>query len=132
MHPLTNHYNTPVQCTYLSHHKVPRECDCIPLFSSGVILVYRVLKEILGMFFSLFPEHRGQNYGSDLEECNDDNEKAIGSQEDARFLDGTTVAQETDNEDKCTGGDENVSTLLNHGWLCHLLMWMQIRFITNY
>ena len=43
------------------------------------------------MFFCL-PEDGGQDDGSDLEKCNNDNEKAIGSQEDAGFLNGTTVA----------------------------------------
>ena len=37
------------------------------------------------------------------------------------FLNGTTVAQETDNEDKCTNSYENVSTLLNHGSLSDLM-----------
>ena len=43
------------------------------------------------VFFCL-PEDGGQDDGSDLEKCNNDNEKAIGSQEDAGFLNGTTVA----------------------------------------
>ena len=80
-----------------------------------------MLKEILGFFLSLRDVERGQNDGCDLQDCDDDNEEAVGGQEDARFLDGTAVAQETDDEDKCTGSDENVSTLLNHGRLCHLL-----------
>ena len=83
--------------------------------------MYRVLEKILSFHFCFFFEDGGQYDGSDLEECNDDNEKAVGSQKDARFLDGTTVAQEAYNEDKCTSGDENVSTLLNHCGLCHLL-----------
>ena len=44
------------------------------------------------MFFFCLPENGGQDDGSDLEKCNNDNEKAIGSQEDAGFLNGTTVA----------------------------------------
>ena len=44
------------------------------------------------MVFFCLPEDGGQDDGSDLEKCNNDNEKAIGSQEDAGFLNGTTVA----------------------------------------
>lgn len=63
----------------------------------------------------------GQDDGSDLQNCNDDDEEAVSSQQDSRFLDGTAITQETDDEDKCTGGDENVSTLLDYSWLCQLL-----------
>ena len=117
---------------YLCLHKVPREGYRISPVLSSVVFPYRVLKEILGFFLSLRDVEGGQNDGCDLQDCDDDNEEAVGGQEDARFLDGTAVAQETDDEDKCTGSDENVSTLLNHGGLCHLLLWMQIRFIISY
>lgn len=63
----------------------------------------------------------GQDNGSDLEECDDDNEEAVGSQQDSGLLDCAAVSEKADDEDKCTGCDENVSTLLNHGGLCQLL-----------
>ena len=109
------------ECLYLCLHEVPREGYRIPPVLGSVVFPYRVLKEILGFFLSLRDVERGQNDGCDLQDCDDDNEEAVGGQEDARFLDGTAVAQETDDEDKCTGSDENVSTLLNHGGLCQFL-----------
>ncbi len=82
-------------------------------------------EELLGLFFRLAPVDRGQDDGSDLQQSNDDDEEAVSSQKDAGLLDGTAVAKEADDEDKCTRGNENVSTLLNHGRLCQLLQKIQ-------
>ena len=105
----------------LGLHEVPREGYRIPPVLGGVVFPYRVLKEILGFFLRLRDVEGSQNDGGDLQDRDDDNEEAVGGQEDAGFLDGTAVAQETDDEDKCTGSDENVSTLLNHGRFCQFL-----------
>lgn len=96
----------------------------------GVIFAYRVKEEVVGVLLGLAFVDCGQDNGSDLEECNDDNEKSIGRQEDSGLLDGSAVSEETDDEDKCTGCDENVSTLLNHGGLRQLLQ-REIRLVSQ-
>ena len=51
----------------------------------------------------------------------DDQEDSVGCQQDSRLLDGSTVAQEGDDEDESSEGDEDVSCLVNDGGLNKLL-----------
>ena len=107
--------------TYLGLHEVPCERDSVSLGLGGIIFIYREGEEFFGFLLGMIFVEHSQGNGSDLEECNDDNEEAVGRQEYSGLLDGAAVAKKTDDEDKCTSGDENVSTLLNHGRLCQLL-----------
>ena len=105
---------------YLSHHKIPRECDSVPLVFSGVIFLYRLLKKHLHLLFSWTSVNCGQNNGSDLQKGDDNDKEAISGQKNAGLFDSSTVAKKTYDEDKCTHSNKNVSTLFNYSWLRQL------------
>ena len=56
----------------------------------------------------------------------DDQEDSIGCQQDSGLLDGSAVAQEGDDEDESSEGDEDVSCLVNDGGLDKLLEYCKL------
>ena len=67
------------KCTYLRHHEVPREGNCIPLRFVGVVFSYRVQEKFLSLFFGIRSVENGQDDGSDLKQCDNYNKKTVGS-----------------------------------------------------
>ena len=56
-----------------------------------------------------------------LKKRNDDDEESVRGQQNPGLFDRPAVAQEGDNEDECSGGNQDVSALLNHSRLSQFL-----------
>lgn len=56
-----------------------------------------------------------------LQKEDDDEEDAIGSEEDPGLFESATVAKDGDDEDESADGNEDISGLLYHCWLDKVL-----------
>ena len=84
-----------MKISYLCHHEIPGQGDSIPLTFGSVIFSYRMFEKIPGMVFSLISINTSQNNGSDLEQCDYNNEETISCQKDTRFFNGATISKKT-------------------------------------
>merc|ERR1719187_1330562 len=95
---------------------IPAQSHCIPLALSCVIFSRASFKKALVMV-SLRLVQSAQQDGSDLQKEDDDEEDAIGSEEDPGLFESATVAKDGDDEDESADGNEDISGLLYHCWL---------------
>jgi len=102
---------------HLGHNMIPAQSHCIPLALSCVIFFQGVLQESFGVMVSLRLVQSAQQDGSDLQKEDDDEEDAIGSEEDPGLFESATVAKDGDDEDESADGNEDISGLLYHCWL---------------
>jgi len=57
-----------------------------------------------------------QQDGGDLQKEDDDEEDAIGGEEDPGLFESATVSKDGDDEDESADGNEDISGLLYHCW----------------
>ena len=116
-----------VRSPYLSHHEIEWQGDSVTTFLRGVELAQVVHEEVSRMLLCMTLVDSSKDDGCDLEESDDDDEDSVGCEKDPRLFDGSAVAKETDDENKGSGSNQYVSTLLYHRGFSQLLQYLFFR-----